>query len=290
MFGASCDADHAAAVQPHQPGPAGAAWPGDDAGHLTLERAGRQLPHRAALFQHGGGWSQVHWLLIQTHLRQPQATYLRVGDAVVVTQAGAERHGLERFFSSLFGKPVPGLAFFAFALVNVQQRTAHPLRRGQILRPERAAEPVAVAPAAPVAKRGRGRPEGSQNRNQAAVALVPYLSFSLTLLQAVRQVLSTTLVVTYVVLDGAFGNHYALRLVRRCQYDLISKLASIQRCSSCTMASTADVGPTSSTAQRSTMPNCQRVISSRPPPSKASAPRSTSAAPCTSCLPRRSTS
>jgi hypothetical protein len=225
MFGASCDADHAAAVQPHQPGPAGAAWPGDDAGHLTLERAGRQLPHRAALFQHGGGWSQVHWLLIQTHLRQPQATYLRVGDAVVVTQAGAERHGLERFFSSLFGKPVPGLAFFAFALVNVQQRTAHPLRRGQILRPERAAEPVAVAPAAPVAKRGRGRPKGSQNRNQAAVALAPYLSFSVTLLQAVRQVLGTSLVVTYVVLDGAFGNHYALQLVRRCQYDLISKLA-----------------------------------------------------------------
>jgi len=26
-------------------------------------------------------------------------------------------------------------------------------------------------------------------------------------------------------LDGAFGNNYALQMVRRCQYDLISKLA-----------------------------------------------------------------
>jgi len=169
-------------------------------------------------------WSQVHWLLIKTHLLQPQATYLLVGDEVVVTKAGHETHGLDRFFSSLFGKPVPGLAFFAFALVNVQQRTAHPLRIGQVLRPEAPAEP-ALAPAAPTAQRGRGRPKGSKNRNKAEVALSPYLSFILTLLQAVKAVLGTTLVVTYVVLDGAFGNNYALQMVRRCQCDLISKLA-----------------------------------------------------------------
>lgn len=169
-------------------------------------------------------WSQVHWLLIKTHLLQPQATYLLVGDEVVVTKAGHETYGLDRFFSSLFGKPVPGLAFFAFALVNVQQRTAHPLRIGQVLRPEAPAAPAPV-PAPPTEKRGRGRPKGSKNRNKADVALSPYLSFILTLLQAVRQVLGTTLAVTYVVLDGAFGNNYALQMVRRCGYDLISKLA-----------------------------------------------------------------
>ena len=169
-------------------------------------------------------WSQVHWLLIKTHLLQPQATYLLAGDEVVVTKAGAETHGLDRFFSSLFGKPVPGLAFFAFALVNVQQRTAHPLRIGQVLRPEPLAALTPV-PAAPVAKRGRGRPKGSKNRNKADVALAPHLSFILTLLQAVKQVLGTTLAVTYVVLDGAFGNNYALQMVRRCQLQLISKLA-----------------------------------------------------------------
>jgi putative transposase len=94
-----------------------------------------------------------------------------------------------------------------------------------VIRPERPAESVAPEPAAPVEKRGRGRPKSSKNRNKADVALSPYLSFILTLLQAVKQVLGATLVVKYVVLDGAFGNNYALQMVRRCQYDLISKLA-----------------------------------------------------------------
>ena len=71
----------------------------------------------------------------------------------------------------------------------------------------------------------------------------PYLSFILTLLQAVKQVLGTTLTVTYVVLDGAFGNNYALQIGPALRYDLISKLGSIRRCSSCTMVLTAGRGP-----------------------------------------------
>jgi IS4 transposase len=63
-------------------------------------------------------WGQVHWLLIKRHLLQQGATYILAGDEVVVTKAGTATHGLDRFFSSLFGKPVPGLAFFAFALVT----------------------------------------------------------------------------------------------------------------------------------------------------------------------------
>ena len=39
----------------------------------------------------------------------------RAGDESVVTKAGKTTHGLDRFFSSLFGKPVPGLAFLAFS-------------------------------------------------------------------------------------------------------------------------------------------------------------------------------
>jgi putative transposase len=41
---------------------------------------------------------------------------LLVGDESVITKAGKTTHGLDRFFSSLFGKPVPGLAFLAFSL------------------------------------------------------------------------------------------------------------------------------------------------------------------------------
>ncbi len=170
-------------------------------------------------------WGQLHWTLVKTHLLHPQDTYILAGDEVVVTKAGDETHGLDRFFSSLFGKTVPGLAFFAFALVNVQQRTAHPLRIGQVLRPETPAAEVPTAPAPPAEKRGPGRPKGSKNRNKADVELSPHLSFIQTLLRAVLTAIGTTLVLSYVVLDGAFGNNYALQMVRRCQLHLISKLA-----------------------------------------------------------------
>ncbi len=38
----------------------------------------------------------------------------------VVTKAGKETYSLDRFFASLYGKPVPGLSFFALSLVSVQ--------------------------------------------------------------------------------------------------------------------------------------------------------------------------
>jgi putative transposase len=192
-----------------------ARWGGAGGSYRTVQR----------FYNTAVDWGQVHWLLFKTYLFQPKATYILAGDEVVVTKAGTETHGLDRFFSSLFGKPVSGLAFFALALVNVEQRTAHPLRIGQVLRPEPVAEAAVVESPTAVAKPGRGRPKGSRNRNKADVTLSPYLSFILTLLQTVKHLFGTTVVVTYVVLDGAFGNNYALQMVRRCDYHLISKLA-----------------------------------------------------------------
>ena len=52
--------------------------------------------------------------------------YLLVGVEVVATEAGKHTHGLDRFFSSLYGKPVPGLAFFTLSLVSIQQRRSFP--------------------------------------------------------------------------------------------------------------------------------------------------------------------
>ncbi|MCE7983877.1 MAG: transposase [Caldilinea sp. CFX5] len=192
-----------------------ARWSGAGGSYRTIQR-----------FYHTTvDWGQVHWLLFKAYLFQPGATYILAGDEVVVTKAGRETHGLDRFFSSLAGKPVPGLAFFALALVNVGTRTAHPLRIGQVVRPETPPPSVVIesAPSAPKAK--RGRPKGSKNRNKADVPLSAYLRFILTLLQAVKQLIGTTIQVTYVVLDGAFGNNAALQMVRRCDYHLLSKLA-----------------------------------------------------------------
>lgn len=52
----------------------------------------------------------------------------------VVTKAVKETHGLDRFFSRLYGKPVPGLSFFALSLVSVQQSKSFPIHIEQTLK------------------------------------------------------------------------------------------------------------------------------------------------------------
>ena len=44
------------------------------------------------------------------------------------------------------------------------------------------------------------------------------------MLTALLQVIATVLSVTYLVLDGHFGNHHALHMARQCGLHLISKL------------------------------------------------------------------
>ena len=61
-------------------------------------------------------WATLFWVFFRQHVYRPEDTYLLVGDEVVATKAGKHTHGLDRFFSSLYGKPVPGLAFFTLSL------------------------------------------------------------------------------------------------------------------------------------------------------------------------------
>jgi len=72
----------------------------------------------------------LFWVFFRQHVSCPQDVYLLAGDEVVVTKTGKTTHSLERFFSSLYGKPVPGIAFFALSLVSVQTRPATHSRLG----------------------------------------------------------------------------------------------------------------------------------------------------------------
>jgi hypothetical protein len=59
-------------------------------------------------------WGAMMWLLFVHHLCRRGEEYLLVGDESVVTKAGRKTYGLDRFFSSIYGRSVPGLSFFAF--------------------------------------------------------------------------------------------------------------------------------------------------------------------------------
>jgi putative transposase len=170
-------------------------------------------------------WAKVNWILIWSHLLDPTDTILIGGDETVVTKAGQQTYGWDRFFSSLYGKPVPGLSFFGLFLISVNRRTSYPVMLEQTLK---AAEEKPVKKA--LRKKGqksaqkRGRPKGSPNKNRREVELKPYLLRIQTMLQKLLALLGVSLKVVYCVMDGAFGNNYARHMVRQCSLHLISKL------------------------------------------------------------------
>jgi len=61
-------------------------------------------------------WAKVNWFFIRHHLLDRTDTIVVGGDESVVTKSGKKSYGLDRFFSSLYGKPVPGLSFFSLSL------------------------------------------------------------------------------------------------------------------------------------------------------------------------------
>ena len=174
-------------------------------------------------------WAQVLWMFFREHLYDEQDTYLLAGDECVVTKAGEKTHGLDYFFSSLMQKAVPGLSFFTLALISTRQRRSYPVCVEQIIRTEeektasRARKQAKKAkPAGP--KRKPGRPKGSRNKNKAEVVLNPELQRIQKMLQSFLNTIRGTIQLTYLVLDGHFGNHPAFYMVRQCQLHLISKL------------------------------------------------------------------
>jgi len=194
-------------------------WAGTGGSYRTVQR----------FFSTAIPWAILFWVFFRHHVYCPDDVYLAAGDDVIVTKAGKHTHGLDRFFSSLYGKPLPGLAFFTLSLVSVQKRRSFPLRVEQVVRSdaEKAASKAKAAakkPKAPHTKRRPGRPKGSTNTNKATSTLTPELGRIKAMVEALLRLITTVLSVTYLVLDGHFGNHNALQMARQCNLHLISKL------------------------------------------------------------------
>lgn len=176
-------------------------------------------------------WAQVYWLFFRQHLLCADDIYLLAGDEVVVTKAGKQTHGLDRFFAGLYQKVVPGVSFFTLSLISTKQRCAYPLRLEQVVRTE--AEKVAskakkaTKQSKPTGdKRKPGRPKGSRNKNKAEVELSPELQRIQQMLQKQLQQIAGLISLTYLALDGHYGNHLACQMVQQCGLHLISKLRS----------------------------------------------------------------
>jgi putative transposase len=141
-------------------------WSGKGGSYRTIQR----------LFNTPLNWLQLNWLLIRHHLWDGDEVALMSGDHVVVTKSGKTTHGLDRFFSSLYGKAVPGLCFLSLSLLSVKHRMSYPVVTEQVDKP--LAVPIqATAKDKKPSGGSRGRPKGSKNRNRREVDLSPSLRF-----------------------------------------------------------------------------------------------------------------
>jgi IS4 transposase len=177
-------------------------------------------------------WGSLLWVFFCQQCYRREETYILAGDEVVVTKAGKETHGLDRFFSSLYDKPVPGLAYFALSLVAVGERHAYPVSVEQVVRTDEEKAAIQAAKAAKAAKKGAkaepknrgGRPKGRTTQPKDQVTLTPELQRIRASLTTLLGRMTGWLRVQYLVLDGHFGNNNALCMVRQNNLHLISKL------------------------------------------------------------------
>ncbi len=194
-------------------------WSGAGGSYRTVQRC----------FATAIPWAHLLWIFFRQHLLRPDDVYLLAGDEVVVTKAGKKTFGLDRFFSSVYQHPVPGLAFFSLALVSTKERRAFPVRLEQVVRTE-AEKAASKAKAAakktkePAPKRKPGRPKGSKNKPKADITLSPELQRIQTLVHDLLQMIVGWLSLTYLILDGHFGNSAALHMAQQCGLQFISKL------------------------------------------------------------------
>ena len=177
-------------------------------------------------------WGSIYWVFFRTYLLDRESPYILAGDETVVSKSGQSTYGLSRFFSSVYGKTLPGLGFLSLSLVSVKERRSYPMLMEPIVRGDtcsRSRVETSELPEEtqkPVLQRKRGRPKGSRNRNKTQVELSDTLKQIQTMVKALLARIQGLIPLRYLVLDGYFGHNSALQMSKQCGLHLISKLRS----------------------------------------------------------------
>jgi hypothetical protein len=168
-------------------------------------------------------WVQLFWQFFVAQVYESEREYILGGDECVVTKSGHKTYGL-------LSKVVPRIAIFALSLIDLTERRSYPIQVEQVIRSE--AEKAAAqakkeqrkAKQKAKVKGKPGRPKGSKNRDKTQVELTEELLRIQKMLKKQLAIFQDLLSITYLVLDGHFGNNNALQMVRQCGLHLIAKL------------------------------------------------------------------
>lgn len=175
-------------------------------------------------------WAELLWLFFKIYVLRADDEYIVAGDESVLTKAGKKTYGIDRFFSSIYGKPVPGLALFALSLINVNQGSSTPILVEQVIKSKTEEPKVKSKPKSKKKekqtqeKKKVGRPKGSKNKDKTLVELTPELKRIDSMLEQVLTRIGGHMTIRHLVMDGHFGNNNALQMVRNRGLHLVSKL------------------------------------------------------------------
>ncbi len=173
-------------------------------------------------------WHEILVIFVTYWFADENDTYLLFGDETTVSKSGKETHGLDRFYSSIAGRPIPGILFFALALGSVKRGQSAVIRMEQLTKEQSSQakkEQKEEQKSQKKKKRKVGRPKGSKNKDKRDVELSSHLKYVQQFIKGTLKLLVVMgISITWFVFDGAFGNNYALQMVRQCGLHLISKL------------------------------------------------------------------
>ena len=82
-------------------------WTEKGGSYRTLQR----------FFESKINWLELNWSITKNFGLNFNSVILLAGDATTVTKAGNKTFGIGRFFSSIYSRPVPGIAFQTLSLI-----------------------------------------------------------------------------------------------------------------------------------------------------------------------------
>jgi len=171
-------------------------------------------------------WNEMFARFFETHLFNPEHEYIVAGDETVVSKAGSQTFGIDRFFSGLKGKVIRGLSFFVLSLVDVTERKSYPLGVVQTVKSEAEKQVLKSRKKRKTKqpKATKGRRKGSLNRDKNELRLSPELLRISELLLFLRKLTKHFMKLKYLAMDGHFGHHQAVLMAQANGFELISKL------------------------------------------------------------------
>ena len=170
-------------------------------------------------------WLHMNLLLIVGFVNYKEAILL-ASDETVEGKAGKQTVGLDMFFSSILQKPIKSICFSGLSVIIPEKRKSYPLLMSQLVYTEeekaKLIKAKEIRKAKKKSKNKAGRPKGSKNKIKTDEKLAG--TFRVLEEQFIELKKVLMLNIAHFLGDGKYGNNTALKLCKKYNYFLISKL------------------------------------------------------------------